>query len=248
MHYPKVKFKLSPISEEVELLKHFINHKCDYFRNSFLRTYPSLKNKNLPIKSLVIALWKQNKKQAQINMKRYSKDWGAIEKEFMEKLSETINTSWFTKPKNIVCYSSLTLVFPRDLDEKSFFINWNMPKWGVHKVAAHEITHLLYFKKLKELFPKIPKSHYERPHIEWALSEILAPVILNGKEFRKILPYWHRTEPPFYTVKIGRKTIMDCFEGKYKEYVKKGKSFDEYLIWASDFAKKHTKELTAAIQ
>ena len=107
-----------------------------------------------------------------------------------------------------------------------------------------KITHFLYFKKFKELFPKVKETKYDYPYIEWILSEILVSVILNDSRFKDIFKAKLKSYPVFYNSKIGNKSIMQSFEEKYKQMIEKDKlRFDDYLIWAYDYAKKHEKLL-----
>ena len=162
----------------------------------------------------------------------------------MVTLSKVVNTSWFKKPEKIEAYLSLCKVFPRNIEKMTFYVPYNGLTNRVFGIASHEITHILYFKKFKELFPGVSTKNYGGPHVEWILSEILAPIILNDKKLSKIIPGPHYGYDVFYKNRIGKRTIMHYFADNYNDYIyKKGKTFDDYLKWAYKFAKKHEKEL-----
>ena len=45
----------------------------------------------------------------------------------------------------------------------------------------------LYFEKWKSLYPKMDRRKFDTPYIEWHLSEIVAPIILNDKRIQRLL-------------------------------------------------------------
>jgi len=244
MSYPKVEFKIVPLEKEIWAFNNFLNHRLDSFKFRFLESYPILHNKKLNLGAWLKEEWRKKRRKTKFTVTHYQKEWNKIQQKFMTNLSLAINTTWFKKPEKIEAYLSLCKVFPRNIEKMNFYVPYDWPTKKVFGIAAHEITHLLYFKKFGELFPNVPKEKYGGPHIEWILSEILAPVILNDKRFSKILPGPHYSYDCFYKNRIGKRTIQHYFEDKYNEYIyKKGKTFDDYLKWAYSFAKKHKKEL-----
>ncbi|MDD4984046.1 MAG: hypothetical protein PHH82_04400 [Candidatus ainarchaeum sp.] len=244
MSYPKVEFKIVPIKKEIWAFNHFLQHSNQSFKFRFLDSYSILKEPKLDITGWLKGEWKTKRRKTKVNVGHYQKEWNKIQKEFMTNLSDVIGTPWFKNPEKIEAYLSLCKVFPRNIEKMNFYIPYDWPTQRVFGIAAHEITHLLYFKKFGELFPDVSKQKYGGPHIEWILSEILVSVILNDKKFNKILPGPHYSYDCFYKNRIGKRTIQHYFEDKYAEDIyKKGKTFDDYLKWAYKFAKKHEKEL-----
>jgi len=245
MYYPRVEFKIVPLKKEVWAFNYFLKHRVSSFKFRFLESYPILRDEKLDLTAWLKGEWKKKRRKTKLAVVHYQKEWNKIQKEFMINLSKTINTPWFKDPQTIEAYLSLCKVFPRNIEKMNFYVPYNWTTLKVFGIAAHEIVHMLYFKKFAELFPKIPTSKFGgNTTIEWILSEILAPIILNDKRFSKILPGPHYSYDCFYKNRIGQRTIQHYFEDKYAEYIyKKGKTFDDYLKWAYKFAKKHKKEL-----
>jgi hypothetical protein len=82
---------------------------------------------------------------------------------------------------------------------------------------------------------------FESPYIEWHLSEILAPAILNDPKIQKIL----RKKAAFYKehqiLIIRQKKVPKYFELLYKEYRNKKYTFGAFLKKAYSEIKKNEK-------
>ena len=84
-------------------------------------------------------------------------------------------------------------------------------------------------------------SKFERPNIEWHLSELTAPIIINDKRVQKLL----KQKASFYKehsrIKIGSKTAPRFFTDIYKKNINKENSFELFLKEAYKEIKKHKK-------
>ncbi len=89
----------------------------------------------------------------------------------------------------------------------------------------HESCHFLYFEKFKKMYPKISHKKYESPYIEWHLSEIIAPIILNDQRINKLLKQKANFYDEHTNIKIENKSIPRYFTEIYKN----SKNFEEFL-------------------
>lgn len=245
MHYPKLKFQIISYEKEFKLFTNFLfRSKANYFKERFLTQYPELKNPKICLSDFINQNTEKKKEIFLRNKKRYEKEWKLIEKEFHKVLIIVLNDNWPKEPKESKADLSLAVAFPRYLDTYYFVVAGESAIDRVMNICAHELTHFLYFKKFKELFPEIPKEYYSGNHIEWVLSEILVSIILNDNRFKGIFAEKFGGYKLFYTSKIGDKTIMQIFEEKYEQMIETDKKkFDDYLKWAYEYAKEHEKEL-----
>ncbi len=105
----------------------------------------------------------------------------------------------------------------------------------------HECCHFLYLENWKKIYPKTNRKKFESPYIEWHLSEILAPIVLNDSRVQKLL----KQKAAFYTehkkIKIGNKTAPRYFTDLYNKIVKKD-NFKRFLEKSYQVIKKN-KEL-----
>jgi len=105
----------------------------------------------------------------------------------------------------------------------------------------HESCHFLYFEKWKQIFPKHWKKTFEAPCIEWHLSEIIAPILLNNLRMQKIL----KKKVEFYKeherIKIKKVSAPQYFSGLYEECRSNQRSFADFIRQSYAEIKKHEK-------
>jgi len=180
-----------------------------------------------------------HKKLIQKNKVRMEKNWKLIEKKYFSFLSEIINTNWSKNKKDITAMLSINPICPRLLKDWSFFVNYKYKIKDAMEVIMHETCHFLYFKKWKELFPQTKPKQYESPYIEWHLSELLAPIILNDYRIQKYL----KQKAVFYEehqrIKINGVSAPVYFTHLYARWLKSGESFDFFLTSAYKLIKKY---------
>lgn len=79
-------------------------------------------------------------------------------------------------------------ICPRFIESSSFMLPYFFDKDSMLGVSAHEMTHILYFKKIKDNLPnEIIDTEY--PSKEWLLSEIYAPYISNSEEIQELINF-----------------------------------------------------------
>lgn len=186
---PKIIFKILPILIETNLLYEFLlKSNRDKF---ILQWHPKLshvfeiKNKKEQlrfIKNYIITLRNKDKRVIKKNKKEFQDEWKKIEKKAFTVLSEVIEMAWPKKRKQIVVFLSINPVCPRFLNSWTCNIFYKFDIDQAKEVILHECCHFLYFQKWKLLFPKSKTKTFETPYIEWHLSEIMAPIILNDSK------------------------------------------------------------------
>lgn len=238
MNIPKVKFAHISLSKEVDWLHGFLFQNEWGWGKYIIKKHPkikkvfSFKTETEQVKFLedyIIKFREDNQKLIEKNRMKYQAEWQKIEKDFFLILSEIIQTEWPKNRKIIKAMISANPICPRFLNDWSFSIFYNYKKISyAMEVIMHESCHFLYFKKWKELHPKMNSKKFESPYLEWHLSEILAPIILNDARIQKLL----KGKANFYIehkkIKIGNKTAPKYFDDLYKK-ITKNKNFDEFL-------------------
>jgi len=251
MIIPEVKFKLANIDFEVCNLYYF-SFFCGDWNKFVFKRHPKLKEhlklakseneRKLAIRNYVKKFWKENNHKLMNQRKKFQEEWDKINDKYMTILSDVLETEWQNEKKNITALISINPICPRILKTWTFSIfglEKNIKK--VYKTIAHEVLHFLYFKKWKEVFPKSKESSFESPHVEWYLSEILAPVILNNLKIQKIIKIKASGYEEFRRIKIGQRNLIDHFTILYKEHLKKKESFSEFLKIAYKEIEKYRK-------
>lgn len=251
MNLPKVKFGDIPLSTETDWIYGFLfKNKWDWDKY-IIKRHPgasrvfTLKNERERVKFLgkyIIQFKKDNEKTIEGNKNWYKKGWHKIEKDFFEVLSEIIGTDWPKNRKTIKAMISINPICPRFLNSWSFSIFYNYEKIGdAMEVIMHECCHFLYFEKWKKIYPKMNHKKFESPYIEWHLSEIIAPIILNDKRIQKLLNQGVVFYPEHQRLKINGTAIPKYFRRLYNENLKKNNKFEQFLNKAYTTIKENNK-------
>ena len=249
--YPKVKFTDIPLAAEVDLLHDFLFKNKWGWGKYIIKKHPkikkifSLKNEQEQVnflKRYIAGFKKANLETIEKNKKRYKNGWRKIENDFLEILSEIMEIDWPKNRKTIKAMVSINPICPRFLNNWTFSIFCSYKKISnAMEVIMHDCCHFLYFEKWRKLYPKMDCKKFESPYIEWHLSEILAPIILNDPKIQKIL----RKKAAFYKeyqdLIIHQKKVPKYFELLYKEYRNKKYTFGAFLKKAYREIKKNEK-------
>lgn len=108
-------------------------------------------------------------------------------KSIAEIISSKIDCDWSGISKINITPCSFP-VRPRFIESSTFLVTYYFDEPSIVGVCAHEMTHFLYFKKLKEgLNGGLVNTEY--PSKDWLLSEIFVLFITNSDELRKITNY-----------------------------------------------------------
>ena len=247
MNIPKVKFTHISLSKEVDWIHGFLFQNEWGWGKYIIRKHPkikkvfSFKTETEQVKFLrnyTIQFKKDNQKLIEKNKIKYQREWQKIEEDFLIMLSEIMQINWPQNKKTIKAMVSINPIYPRFLNDWSFSIFYNYKKIShAMEVIMHESCHFLYFEKWKKLYPKVNNKKFESPHIEWHLSELIAPIILNDQRIKKIL----KQKAVFYEehkkIKINNKTAPEYFTELYN----KSKNFEQFLDKSYKVIKKNKK-------
>ena len=92
----------------------------------------------------------------------------------MYDLEKTLKIKWPKKEK-ITCHVGLLPVCPRDIEGRTFIINYGINKENLIATCIHEICHFFYFEKWKEIYPNYKNEEFENK----SLIEILREYVNN---------------------------------------------------------------------
>lgn len=247
---PKVKFSNIPLQMEVGLIRHFLFDAWGW-GSRITKLYPELKKaikiKDNKKRDEFIFNFLNNyrihkKKTIKNNLNKYKFFWNKIEKDYFLALSEIIGTKYPVDKKYINAYLSLNPICPRFLDTWSFSLFYNYKDLRrMKETIMHECCHFLYFKKWKELFPKAKRRTFDSPYIEWHLSEIAAPIVLNDSRLQKILKQSAHFYLEHEAIKIGNKTAPQYFTEIYQRTINKKNGFELFLRESYKEIKKYRK-------
>lgn len=232
---PKVKFTNIPLSKEVDWMHGFLFQNEWGWGRYIIKKHPKIKEvfsfkteleQVKFLKDYIARLREENQKLIEKNKIEYQTEWQKIEKDFFLLLSKIIEINWPENRKIIKAMISLNPICPRFLSNWSFSIFYDYKKISyAMEVIMHECCHFLYFEKWKQLYPKTNNEKFESPYIEWHLSEIIAPIILNDKRIQKLLKQKAVFYEEYEKIKIGDKKALQYFIDLYK----RRKNFERFL-------------------
>ncbi len=250
MFLPKVKFIEIPIKTEIDWIYGFLFKNEWGWGKVIIRRHPGLKaiyklrtekERILFLEKYILNFRKENKKRIMSKKKEIETAWLSIEKKYLALLSEIIGMPWPSRRKEIKAMISINPICPRFLRVWGFSLSFDYKIKDAIETIMHEICHFLYFEKWKELFPKSEKKTFDHPYIEWHLSELIAPVILNDKKIQKHL----NQKAEFYNehkrIKINGLSAPVYFSKLYNSYLDKGGKIDDFIKEAYRIIKKHKK-------
>ncbi len=248
MHIPNVEFTEIPLPLETELFYGFLFEEGPGWASVILERHPGIEGVcSLPteeermayLNEYLVGAREKNVEQIRQNQESYRTEWEKVGPELFLVLSDIIGIRWPAERETIRAMASLNPICPRFLDDWSFSLYFDFTTPFAMSVIMHESCHFLYFEKWKQLFPDMDPEKFESPHIEWHLSEILAPVILNDPRIQALLGQ----EATFYgiheNVRIGSVSAPEFFSNLYRE---KGTDFEAFLKEAYEEIQKGREE------
>ncbi|MBI2411200.1 MAG: hypothetical protein HYV32_04890 [Candidatus Kerfeldbacteria bacterium] len=248
---PKVYFIDMPLDMEIEMLNGFLFESFGGWNKYVLRRHPELKKaytlktdaeRRAYIRNYIIQFRKTHKAEMVKKKEQFQKAWKTVEKEYFTTLQELMDIEWPKQRNKIYAMISINPICPRFLDEWNFSLFYNYD--DIHRmieVIMHESCHFLYFEKWKELYPKADRKTFDAPYIEWYLSEISAPIILNEPRIQPLLKKRARFYKEHQRIKIGTHTAPAYFKKIYTHCIKQEDGFALFLREAYKEIKKHKK-------
>ena len=248
---PKVEFKISSIEHMINPINRFLNPKKGDWNWSLdiLNKYPELNIKLSKIKDIskrekVTKEFYQdflmnNKEKLEEEKQLFQEEWDTINDKFMKTLSGILDINWPRKDEKIIAYVSLNPICPRYIKKRTFDIYHKGDIGWMKSVAMHEILHFLWFEKWKQIFPKTSERHFDGPHLEWQLSEMVPKIILSDEKIQKIFKHKPGVYREYLATKIDRRPLLSYIGKFYHEK----KDFEDFVRKSWSFVQKYKKEI-----
>jgi|WetSurMetagenome_2_1015567.scaffolds.fasta_scaffold47883_2 hypothetical protein len=245
---PKIKFLIAPVKVTAENLVPFLKKETVFdWSKTFYKYYPEFKkeisksknNKEIE-KTLLSFLEKSYQRDKKILEKKkeiLKKDWSKINNKIMKALSEIMETNWNTK--EFYCGISLGPFNFRWIDYNSFDVFYKDDIKEIENTCIHELSHFIYFKKWKEVFPKANSQEFNEPHLVWKLSEMVPQIILNDERIQRVFKDKFGSYDEFKDIKIKNKPLLSYLQ----EFYNNKKDFTDFLKKSWQFVKKYEKEI-----
>lgn len=226
--------------------------ETDYWASPLYYFYPELNEdyaKNLSASEKTLYIEKILKKVyaeavSEINEKiyLYTKHWDECSPQINAALSDAFGIDCRKLFCRLRCNITLNPVSPRFLREEYFDIFYLNSERGAVGQCIHEIIHFVWFYVWHELFKDSYKD-YERPSLQWILSEMVVEAIMSDPRLSSVNPYYPREHGGciynyFFTMTIGGIPILDTIEEMYKNLTMK-----EFMKASYHYCRKHEQEI-----
>ncbi len=135
-----------------------------------------------------------------------------------------------------------TFICPRDIENWSFVMSAGAWKWDAINIALHEITHFIWFEKVKQFdgIKHFSQNQDDETYLPfWLLSEIVIDPILNSTEFAKKYEMTWKSYSEFYDITIQNRNLMEYISCLWN----KRKSFEDFYKESSSFVYANSKEI-----
>jgi len=157
----------------------FFNAKSSLISNYF----PDIKSLD-DIQSLIDDTYK-NKIEGLTKTRDYIKSQIPYLEKVAIELSKIMERSWDGIEK-ITIIPAVCPISPRFIETNTFMVTYFYEKDTIFKICAHEMSHFLYFKKLKQIYPE-EQIDTEYPSKDWLLSEIITPLLINDNAIQQYI-------------------------------------------------------------
>lgn len=234
---PKVYFQFGDLWWDIWHILSFTRRKRFILYKKLVKRYPIVKKlKNTKkdkekLRLFLINEYKKNFNKIVDSVIHFQRVWDKKNDKFMRALLHVLEVKP-SKRSTIKCFISMNPICPRDWKNWKFSVTYDLPDQNKIFVTAHEVTHMFYFKKLIDEFPKIDTKTFDFHGKEWRLSEALAPIIMNDPRITKVIGKSRNS-----TYACNTETSLK-FNGLYREHLKKKTSFVDFYKKARKLANK----------
>ncbi len=152
----------------------------------------------------------------------------------LEAQCRLYNYSWKESHPFINCYVGYMPFYPRNDIDKWFYVSYNDEE-RVFSGAVHEINHMSFYEKWKEMnqLDSMPPPRFPEPI--WYFQEMVVAPTLNDPTVKPYTLYENRAYDQFYTQMVNEKSIIEHLQELYD----KKTSIEDFLRNGLAFTKKN---------
>ena len=206
-------------------------NKTRPFYEKTILLYPELKDaqeildireKEEFIREAVIKRLAENQSKIQERIEHFRDVFDTFIPGFIEAECRLFDYEWKPGDKEINCYVGNLPFYPRSTMDKAFYVSYHDEE-RVFSGAVHEINHMIFFEKWKEMHGECKERQWPDPL--WYLEEIIVDPTLNDERVKHHTLYENRAYPVFYEEDESGQSLMD----KVKKCYEKADSIEAFL-------------------
>ena len=165
------------------------------------------------IRQAVIKRLTENRAEIEARTAHFQEVFDSFIPEFIEAQCKLFNYEWRESDPIINCYVGYTPFYPRSTEDKCFYVSYQDEE-RVFSGAVHEINHMVFFEKWKEMHGATEEKQWPNPL--WYLEEIIVDPTLNDERVKKHTLYDNKAYPQFYEVGADGVSLMDLVKECYR--------------------------------
>jgi len=244
--HPKITFTVGKVSDYLSMIRRFI--ASETFKSGIFKIFPDLDEAlskspltDRGLKKYFTNKEKEKKDELENVRKNYEESWKKIEMEAFSVLEDIHETSWEEKHKHFTARVTLMPVCPRYLDHAAFDLYFGFKIPAMLTAVLHELSHFIFFEKIKQVYPHVERYEFESPHLVWKLSEILPAIILNDPRMQEVFKV--DDEKVVYksiqTLEIKGKNLLKTLQ----EFYDGRKNMEDFIKRSYEYLLEHKAEL-----
>ncbi len=177
----------------------------------------------------------------------YAAQWQEDREPITSALSDAFDTDCVMLFNDLRCGVSLNPIEPRFLTERRFDVFYlNSPR-GAMGESIHEMIHFVWFHVWNQVFHD-GYAAYERPSLQWIMSEMVVESIMRDKRLSERSPYFPREDggcvyPYFFTLNTTDGPALEVLDQMYR-----GKPIRAFMKDGFAWCRAHEQEIRAHIR
>ena len=188
------------------------------------------------IKVVVVKKLKDNQAEIDARAEYFAKKFETFIPSFIEAECRLFNYEWKEINPYISCFVGYLPFYPRSTEDKTFYVSYHDEE-RVFAGAVHEINHLIFYEKWKEMHGEISED-VQWPDPLWYLEEIIVDPTLNDERVKKHTLYENKAYPMFYEKDKTGTSIME----RIKECYKSSNNIEAFLDESYEIVKTYLED------
>jgi len=157
---------------------------------------------------------------------------------FIKAQCELYNYEWKEYHSVITCYVGYIPFYPRSVTDRWFYVSYNDEE-RVFSGAVHEINHMIFCEKWKEMNGLKEFREPGFPDPFWLLEEMIVEPTLNDPKVKPHTLYENRAYDQFYTKTVDGKSFIEHLNEMYQDKT----DIESFIRQAFDFVETNVSTL-----
>jgi hypothetical protein len=231
MFIPEVKVSMIDPEMNTGFIRNFLSkekadNKTRPFYDKTILLYPELKDihtvhdekaRKTIIQQAVAERLASHRPEIEVRIQHFQDVFDGFISDFIQAECQLFHYEWKASQPQINCFVGYLPFYPRSTEDKCFYVSYHDEE-RVFSGAVHEINHMIFFEKWKEMHG-IDDPEPAWPDPLWYLEEIIVDPTLNDERVKCHTLYENKAYPMFYEKdNVTGVSVMDRVKECYKSH------------------------------